>query len=248
MSIPIYIGNSEDAYVVALNLLSNDIWLQHKDCEICKKTSPRYSNSIPTCTPNDFNFTSDILKFSGCIYQETIKILEISVAFSISAANIYVDATNITQDGVLGLGNDSNSIIYQLKENDRSIVGMYSLHNQEIDAPVLILGVPDFEKLNLTIQSSVNISYASMLADFSYNNKTFVSYPIEFSTLYSHIAGPKEILQYFFNDLIWGYNCSYFEEYILCDCEIEYPDLIFTVQGQNFTVSQDEYMYPVVFM
>ena len=74
---------------------------------------------------------------------------------------------------------------------------MYSLHNQEIDAPVLILGVPDFEKLNLTIQSSVNISYASMLADFSYNNKTFVSYPIEFSTLYSILLAPKRFYSIF---------------------------------------------------
>lgn len=233
---------------MTLNLLSNDIWLQHKDCELCKNTSPRYSNSQSTCSANAFDFTLDILKFSGCVYQETVRIFDTSAVYLISAADLYVDATNITQDGVLGLGNDSSSIIYKLQNNNQPIAAMYSLHDQLIDAPALILGVPDFEKLNLTVESSVKLSYASMEAVFCYENLSFTSYPITFSSLSYQIAGPKEILQYFFNDLVWHYNCSYFEEHILCDCEIKYPDMIFTIQGQNLTVSPDEYMYPVVFI
>lgn len=232
------------SFDLALNLLSNEVWVQEKTCVDCKKSSKKYlgSSTSQDCEENLHDSLPTSLYFTGCEYEEQVSLLDTKGLYNISSAGTYIDPTNITMDGVLGLGNDLYSVVSKLQQGLPSI---YSLHSQEIDAESLIIGIPDFPSLNLTVDSSFSLSYTNLSGVFSYNNLTFPDFPLEFSSLTTYILGPAPILQFFYNDLIWNYECHYFEEHILCNCESELPILYLFIQGHNLTIYQEQYLLAV---
>ena len=241
-TIPAKIGKNQQKYELVLEILSDDIWIQDNVCKKCKKsinthnTTENHLNNDNNNSINEYSNSLEQIYLSGKIINEQIAVLNFIIFQNISVADIYLDYINITEDGILGLGYSKSSIVYQLYEKKLISAPVYSLQNTEIDIKNLILDTPDFTSLNLAVISSLTVYYENCTTILSYENITFKEYPLQFSSLSSYITGPIEIIQYFFNDLIWNYQCMYYEEYIICDCYANYPDLVFTIQNKQIYI------------
>ena len=161
-----------------------------------------------------YNHISENMACIGSLYKEIFYFEDLTITHNFSVANTFIDPMKSTQDGILGLGNDTNSIVYQLYKNKLIDKPIYSIHLLEINELSLILGSPNYEDLNLIKESSIILKYNELKAVFSYNNIKFPQKKVDFSTLIPYIIGPFDVLQSFYSDLIRNYNCFTFEDYI----------------------------------
>ncbi|OMJ93241.1 hypothetical protein SteCoe_3819 [Stentor coeruleus] len=242
-TLPVLISNSSQAFSMVLGFMVDSIWVQDSNCSLCKSFSSKYSSSYIYNTSISYTDFHKNLRFKGFSYIGTISILQYQASHSIISANYYYDPYNSTNDGIFGLGSDSNSIVYKIFEQGVISSPKYSLHCQDISAPFLILGDVNFDALNLTVENSIVLDYKEELNGvFTYDNMSFESYPVEFSSVNSYIIGPSEIVYRFYSDLIDGYGCYSFDESIFCECEYEYPNVTFWISGYEILVYSDSYL------
>ena len=182
---------------------------------------------------------------SGNHYKDLIIINKIPVIYSFSVANTYIDPLFLTEDGILGLGNDETSIVYQIYTQSQIDKPIYSLYFTETHT-FLMFGSVNYTNLSFFLQTQAKISYKpSLFAEFHYKNTKFEAFPIEFNSLDSHISGPYSQLQYFFNDLINNYQCVQYSKFITCACDKQYPNLEFQVQSQILMIKSEFYLKKV---
>ena len=142
------------------------------------------------------------INLSGKRVTDNITLLNFAISQNLSIADIYIDAINITEDGILGLGYSKSSFVYDLYKQKFILSPIYSIQETESSTTLLVFDTPNFESLNLHVKASLSLSYINCSALFSYDNYTFEDHPLGFSLLSSHITGPSQILQHFFNSLI----------------------------------------------
>ena len=195
-----------------------------------------------------YNHISENMACIGSLYKEIFYFEDLTITHNFSVANTFIDPMKSTQDGILGLGNDTNSIVYQLYKNKLIDKPIYSIHLLEINELSLILGSPNYEDLNLIKESSIILKYNELKAVFSYNNIKFPQKKVDFSTLIPYIIGPFDVLQSFYSDLIRNYNCFTFEDYIFCDCDLSYPSISFIFTDTNITLASKDYLLVVIFI
>lgn len=231
---------------MVLGFMIDSIWVQDLNCSLCKPFSVKYPSSNNYTNTTSYTDFHKNLRFTGLSYTGTISILQYQVSHSIISANYYYDPYNITNDGIFGLGSDSNSIVYKIFQQGKISSPKYSLHCQDISAPYLIFGDVDFDALNLTVENSIVLDYKEELkAAFTYDNESFDSYPVEFSSINSYIIGPFEIVYKFYSDLIVNYGCYSFDESIFCECDYEYPNVTFWISGYEILVYSESYLIEV---
>jgi Eukaryotic aspartyl protease len=201
--------------------------------------------------PGDIKFKNDVLDldFEGKRYQEIVLINnEITLSYPVTVADKFVDVLNLAQEGVLGLGSDNKSIVYQMYSNgtiDQPIYSLCFLCN-----PLIVFGSPNFYELSLVVDSVDVISLnQTLFARFGFNGTDFLDlYDVEFNSITSYITGPFEILEYVYRVLVVDYGCSYEEELLVCECPsdfIEYPSFELTIQDSLLTVEAASYLIPV---
>lgn len=186
-----------------------------------------------------------MLRLTGDKYEENIEIEGIPTVFPIFVANKFIDPLNIIDDGILGLGNDSNSVVYSLYTQNLIDKPIYSIQSITLEYSSLILGSFNFSDLGLESFLNTIISYTSLEGSFVYNDTCYDSFPLVFDSLSSYITGPIEQIQNFYDSLILDYGCYYYEEWVVCDCEGEYPDIEIIIQEKSFFVNFESYSMPV---
>ena len=239
---------------MSVALLFSEIWVQGEDCTNCEFQFFGYDPYLPSNSTfsEDLNTTSSyedpdkLLSLSGTVYRDQLEIEGIKVDYTVSAAFEFVDPLDLALDGIMGLGNDSSSVIYKMYSEGLITQPIYSLNNEDIDASYLILDVPDFEGLGLVVESMQVVDYSLPLqAVFVFNDTEYEAVDVEFSSINSYIVGPYDQLMYFYEVLQAEYGCYYFEEYIVCECENTFPDLHFVIQNATLTVTSDTYLMQV---
>ena len=238
---------------MSLAMLYDDIWVQSSNCTQCKiaynpKNSTTSVNLGVQVVQDSMYDAYAMLILSGNKYQDSIELEGLPVIYNVSVANIFVDPLNLAEDGILGLGTNEFSIVYKLYEESLIDEPIYSLQATDIDFSYLILGTPNFSELGLAASEPKTISYKDGIeAVFCYDGIQYPSTKAEFSSISSYILGPYEQLHYFYTSLRNDYDCFFFEEYIVCDCENEYPDIYFIIQGVNLTLSSSGYLMKVIY-
>ena len=179
------------------------------------------------------------------MYRDLVDIAGFYVTYNISVASIFVDPLDLAVAGILGLGSDSRSLVYEMYLQGNLSQPIYSLYSGDANSNYLILDTPDFSDLGLNVISTDVLFYnESLQAVFRLEGKEYESTIVEFSSINSYIVGPYEQLHYFYQKL-QEYGCYYFEEYMVCDCEGSYPDMEFLIQSVTLIVSSQVYLMTV---
>lgn len=187
-----------------------------------------------------------MLTLKGNVFEDDLILENYKFRSKISVAHKFVDPLSLAEDGILGLGVDENSIVYEMYEKNYITEPIYSLFIDEINGSYLYLDSINFTDLGLQVESSVVIPLKDeIFGNFSYNGTIYDSAPIEFSSISSYIIGPFSLLQNLYTDLIMEYGCYYFEEFIVCDCEGSYPDLEFIIGDDILVITQEFYLMQV---
>ena len=236
---------------MSLAIFFNEIWVISPKCDNCKRVFQNYNESLSayseelleSCT---YSHEFKRLFLSGDRYHDQLDFNGLQLNASICVANSFTDPLNFAEDGIIGLGNDSTSIVYSMYLNGVIDKPIYSIHSLSLNASNLLFGSIDFKHLNLTMGKQVVLSYnQGLVAKFKYKEIIYEEYPIEISSLYSYIAGPYETLHHFYESLVQDYGCYNFMEFIICKCQGNYPDIHFIIQSFTLTIQSSNYFKTV---
>lgn len=236
---------------MTVEILHSDIWVQGIDCLNCKAVSSTYNPSDSSSSEylnqtNSFFDRAKEFELEGKIYSDSINISGLIIQADLSVASRFIDPHNLVEDGILGLGKDKNSIVYKLYEQGQLGSPIYSLYNVPDDYPYLLFGELNFTDLDLDLNETSTISLSEPLTgELSFNNKTYESYPVEFSSINSYIIGPYTIMQELHTGFIENFNCYYYEEFLACECDSEFEDIYITIQGVTLTIPSSLYLMTV---
>jgi hypothetical protein len=221
------------------------------ECKNCKLTFIQYNSTSTDSEKIEKEVSyrhSDLnIEAEGSYFKDSVKILEYNSTFyPLAVASKFVDVYGLAIDGVLGLGSDNTSIIFQMFKEGKIDKPIYSL--SFLNDPLLILGTPHFLDLSLVVESQQSIDFSKSLeiTRFGFRDKIVEeSIPVEFSSMSSYITGPPDILEAIFK-ILTEEGCHYEEELLMCECESsEYPAFNFTIQGEEFYLSSHEYLIQV---
>ena len=236
---------------MTIGFLLNDIWITEENCQNCKITDQSYAVQSPSIGNNSYFDEIFDLDFAGNLYNDQV-IIENQYKiplFPLSVANKYVDILGLSNDGILGLGKDNSSVVYKMYEQGIIAKPIYSINY--LGYPFIVLDEPNFLNLNLFVSSIINITIekTEKMTLLMFNDTVINDQPceVEFSTLSSYILGPFELLEPIFKILV-NEGCYYEDEFLKCDCEREYPDLSFVIQGFTFSVPSANYLITVSFI
>lgn len=212
------------------------------------EVSQIYNSTSGVNTNEEVEYEHDPLDldFRGVIYNDYITIEDIGpIWYHVYVANKLVDTSGMIADGVLGLGNDENSIVYEMYKQNIISRPIYSL--SYLNSPLVIFDTPNFLDLALFVESNSTIKISEIYkASFEFNGTFYEEWDAEFSSLSSFITGPFEMLQIVYDNLVVYHGCTYTEEVLNCECEGEYPDLVFTIQGTELRVPYTSYLVTVI--
>lgn len=238
--------------MLSVAILYPHIWVEGNPCKKCKKVYQQYlpsssSTSVNTQEVSVYSDDDKMLNFHGVKYNDLMSIGGFAVETQIFVADKFVDPLSLAEDGILGLGNDSSSIVYKLYEEGDLSEPIYSLYSGQADGDYLIFDSINFTDLGLSVDEEIQLPIlSSHKAIFSYNGTEYDSAPIEFSSISSYISGPYELINNLFSDLTQEYGCYYFEELIVCDCAGSYPDISFIIDDITLTITSQSYLLPVL--
>lgn len=245
------IGSKKQEFWLTLAILFPDIWVEGSKCKKCKVVSQVYNPSnSKTCKnlteTNEYEDENKMLILKGIKYEDNIVIEDLEFRSVISVAHKFVDPLNLAEDGILGLGDNEKSIVYEMYNKSYISNPIYSLFIDEIKGSYLYLDNINFTDLGLILEDTVTIPIDDeIIGNFSYNGTIYDAAPIEFTSISSYIIGPFSLLQNLYVDLVMEYGCYYFEEFIVCDCGGSYPDLEFIIGDKTLVITQGYYLMQV---
>jgi hypothetical protein len=240
-------------FYMTVGILSQEIWVQGTNCKGCKSVYSTYDpknstksldlNKTKTYSNPDKNF-----ELRGSMFRDEMNLSGVMIDLEFAVADKFVDPHNLIQDGILGLGNDNSSIIYSMYSSGHISAPVYSLFNVPDDSAYLILDTLNFTDLDVELNDTLTISLSQDLTgEFSFNNKTYPSYPVNISSINSYFSGPYEVMQEIYTDLINDFGCYYMEELLACECDTEFQDMSITIQGVTLTIPSSTYLMTVSF-
>jgi hypothetical protein len=248
----VFLGSDPIPFTLSLGILMDGLWVASSSCTKCKRTFHSYNRSEHPESEDlgqQKSYYNEIfhLDITGNIVKETVTVNELSsVSFPIVVADRFVDVLNLAMDGIIGLGFNRSSIVYQLFESQVIDKPIYSL--SYLSDPFLVLGTPNFLELSLVVSTQQNISFRSPMQIAYFSFAEFVDSGVEsleFNSISSYITGPFDVLEGVFKVLV-DKGCHYEEELLMCDCKQKgLPNFVFHIQGQAFTISSANYLIKV---
>lgn len=231
----------------------DEVWVMDSECENCKLTSIQYNTTLDglSTTGKQAYYKNLILTIdaAGTFYEDTVMIGAYpAVSVPIVVCHKFVDVMGMAIDGILGLGHNKSSVVYELYKQGLIDRPIYSL--SFFTESFLVLGTPNFLNLSLVVESQQSIKYQDKFIITEFQFKSFINtdpLDCEFSSISSYITGPFEILERIYK-ILSTLGCHYEEEILMCECGGDYPELEFTIQGQKFSLSSSEYLITVFFI
>lgn len=230
----------------------DDIWVMDSECGNCKITNIQYNTTLSdlTSTGRKASYKNVALNIDavGTYYEDVLTIQDYpSIYAPFVVCQKFVDVLGMAIDGIIGLGHNKSSIVYKLYENGEIDQPIYSL--SFLNEPFLIIGTPNFLDLNLVVETQQTIKYQDKFVVTRFEFGEHVDndpLEAEFSSFSSYITGPFEILERIYK-ILSSLGCHYEEEILMCECEGgDYPELLFTIQDEVFSISSSEYLITVL--
>ncbi|CAG9332622.1 cathD_5 [Blepharisma stoltei] len=261
------IGTPKQAVTLLISSISPWIWVDDINCSKCRQKNNKFDSSLSSTfsTSGSTKDLESVAEVSGKVCTEKIEIgasqIEVSEQ-SFLLVDTEKNSDSMMTDGVFGLGfdeGDCKSFISSLKAEKKIVNRRFAvyLNYYETSPDVKNYGKPSIvidgydNRLSSVVSSGfsyININTSEQKWEVKCNYVAFGSKKLtrgskaEISLGTSWILGPNDDIAIIMKSFLDDYDCdSDTDGFFKCNCDKEYPKLVFQLDGYNFTVNPSGY-------